>query len=265
MKGLSFLTTVLLVGSGVLGSTTLGAQTAARPDNLLPQGESYGPDTNYLIIPATAFVPDRPDAVPLYSFDGYLTPTSTIGTYIVGADLPAGAQVLNVCGFIYDVDPLGEVVLYWRVVEMGDSGVAPIGKHFGIVSTGRGDTPGYSMTCLGRNSETLIRKFQDVDGDGHSGYSWYQIAVQFNIPVATGKTQFGGVLIKWKRTISAPPRVATFGDVPTDYVYFKAIEALAASGIAGGCGNGNFCPTQNVTRGEMAAFLARALGLHWPL
>jgi hypothetical protein len=53
--------------------------------------------------------------------------------------------------------------------------------------------------------------------------------------------------------------------VPTNFLYFKAIEALAASGITGGCGSGNFCPNQNVTRGEMAAFLARALGLHWPL
>jgi hypothetical protein len=57
--------------------------------------------------------------------------------------------------------------------------------------------------------------------------------------------------------------VPTFGDVPTNYAYFRAIEALAASGITGGCGSGNFCPNQNVTRGEMAAFLARALGLHF--
>jgi hypothetical protein len=38
-----------------------------------------------------------------------------------------------------------------------------------------------------------------------------------------------------------------------------AINALAAAGITGGCADGNFCPTAGVTRGQMAAFLHRAL------
>ncbi|MDP3984061.1 MAG: S-layer homology domain-containing protein, partial [Acidimicrobiia bacterium] len=37
------------------------------------------------------------------------------------------------------------------------------------------------------------------------------------------------------------------------------IEALAAAGITKGCGEGAFCPDAYVTRGEMAAFLHRAL------
>jgi Lysyl oxidase/S-layer homology domain len=37
------------------------------------------------------------------------------------------------------------------------------------------------------------------------------------------------------------------------------INALAASGITGGCAAGRFCPTAVVTRGQMAAFLHRAL------
>jgi glucose/arabinose dehydrogenase len=39
------------------------------------------------------------------------------------------------------------------------------------------------------------------------------------------------------------------------------INSLAAAGIAAGCGGGRFCPTQVVTRQEMASFLVRALGL----
>ena len=41
------------------------------------------------------------------------------------------------------------------------------------------------------------------------------------------------------------------------------IEALATSGITRGCNpptNDHFCPTKPVTRGQMAAFLFRALG-----
>ena len=40
-----------------------------------------------------------------------------------------------------------------------------------------------------------------------------------------------------------------------------AIESLAAAGVTSGCGAKNFCPNAPVTRGQMAAFLQRALGL----
>ncbi len=39
----------------------------------------------------------------------------------------------------------------------------------------------------------------------------------------------------------------------------SAIEALVANGISNGCGGQLFCPTALVTRGQMAAFLGRAL------
>lgn len=74
----------------------------------------------------------------------------------------------------------------------------------------------------------------------------------------------GGVYLGYQLQLSAAPLAPTFGDVPTSHTYYRAIEALASSGITGGCGHGNFCPSQNVTRGEMAAFLARAFGLHFP-
>jgi hypothetical protein len=80
----------------------------------------------------------------------------------------------------------------------------------------------------------------------------------------TVTTQFLGAYLGYRLQISPAPATATFTDVPANHPYFRAIEALSASGITGGCGAGNFCPNQNVTRGEMAAFLARALGLHFP-
>ena len=76
-------------------------------------------------------------------------------------------------------------------------------------------------------------------------------------------TAFRGLVVGYKLQMSPAPLTATFTDVPTDYPYFRAIEALAASGITQGCGSGNFCPGQPVTRGELAKFLANALGLHW--
>jgi len=57
---------------------------------------------------------------------------------------------------------------------------------------------------------------------------------------------------------------ATFSDVPTTYWAFQYVEALAASGITQGYSGGTFRPATPVTRAQMATFLARTLGLHWP-
>ena len=64
--------------------------------------------------------------------------------------------------------------------------------------------------------------------------------------------------------VSPPPATPTFGDVPTGHPYFQFVEALVKSGVTGGCGGGNYCPDQPLTRGQMAVFLAKALGLQWP-
>jgi hypothetical protein len=73
-----------------------------------------------------------------------------------------------------------------------------------------------------------------------------------------------GATIGYKLQVSPAPGTATFGDVPTDHPFFQYIEALAKSGITGGCGSGNYCPDAPLTRGQMAVFLAKALGLQWP-
>jgi hypothetical protein len=79
-----------------------------------------------------------------------------------------------------------------------------------------------------------------------------------------GSKYFAWVEIHWHREVSAHEGSPTFGDVPSSDFGYQFIEALAASGITGGCGGGNFCPDSNLTRRQMAIFLAKALGLHWP-
>lgn len=48
-----------------------------------------------------------------------------------------------------------------------------------------------------------------------------------------------------------------FSDVPSTNPFHGDIDALATSGVTAGCGGGRFCPTDNVTRQEMAAFMNR--------
>ena len=59
----------------------------------------------------------------------------------------------------------------------------------------------------------------------------------------------------------APPGIGAgtgFGDVPPSYWSASWIKQLAAEEITAGCGNGNYCPEQPVTRAQMAVFLLRA-------
>ncbi|MFQ5518199.1 MAG: S-layer homology domain-containing protein, partial [Acidimicrobiia bacterium] len=51
-----------------------------------------------------------------------------------------------------------------------------------------------------------------------------------------------------------------FDDVPTSHTFYSDIEWLRDSGVTKGCNppaNTQFCPGDNVTRGQMAAFLHR--------
>jgi hypothetical protein len=68
---------------------------------------------------------------------------------------------------------------------------------------------------------------------------------------------------KYGKTYTPPPVGSStgFGDVaPTDFAA-EWIKQLAAEGITSGCGGGNYCPGQAVTRAQMATFLVKTFGL----
>jgi len=61
-----------------------------------------------------------------------------------------------------------------------------------------------------------------------------------------------------------PPNVGLstgFNDVPITHWAAAWIKQLAAEGITGGCGSGNYCPDSPVTRAQMAVFLVRTFNL----
>jgi hypothetical protein len=131
------------------------------------------------------------------------------------------------------------------------------------------------------NSGTLIDLF-DLDNTPHTSWStdinpvpvgilWagsqgngLTLTLDMEIDSNASTQFFGQVEVHWKRSVSPAPASPTFGDVPTSDPGFQYIEALAASGITGGCGGGNYCPDASLTRRQMAVFLAKALGLDWP-
>lgn len=115
--------------------------------------------------------------------------------------------------------------------------------------------------CPGAGTCTLIsRKVQLVPPNGWDGSA---------IPLLTpGKTLDGEY---WRVSIAATHAdgytvdLISTGFVDTvGHLFESEIDRLAAAGITRGCNppvNSRFCPDQAVTRGQMAAFLVRALDL----
>ena len=65
-----------------------------------------------------------------------------------------------------------------------------------------------------------------------------------------------------RRAAKLPPGGSPgFHDVASSHPHYAGIAAVAAAGIAEGRADGNFRPSNDVTRGQMASFLSRALEL----
>ena len=49
--------------------------------------------------------------------------------------------------------------------------------------------------------------------------------------------------------------------MPVSSPFCKWIDELVRRGIVSGCGNGNYCPGDSVTREQMGVFIAGTFGL----
>lgn len=205
---------------------------------------------------------------PEFSSIGYADDTNTGGRWTTSGGLlmtapmnmiPHGAVLTEVRFYLRDSNANdnfnGAVCRYWADANSG--GTPNVGCPVFLQSAG---TPGDSVLTATPDLPILYQ--EDRDGDGDSDVVHYTLQVE--TPGFDGSTRIRQVRLRWRRRISPAPALATFGDVPMNHQFFQHIEALVASGITVGCGGGNYCPDQAVNRGQMAAFLARALGLHWP-
>jgi hypothetical protein len=92
-----------------------------------------------------------------------------------------------------------------------------------------------------------------------SGYG----EVTVNVSANAGSAARSGTLTIAGRTVTVS-QGAVFADVPTTALFHNEIGKISALGITLGCSAGNFCPSQVVTREQMAAFIIRALGMSNP-
>lgn len=208
-------------------------------------------------IPAAAFHGRASSATLDYQGTGLVQGNLTGYNYWAPVFLPTGALIYWIDLFACDSNASSHMTAYLT----GYSGsTSPSTTDINPVSSTNIGGCGYWASPFG---SIFVPAPHQVVNDVQYG-NGYHYVINFSFGAADNTNRLKGVDLWWKRQISPAPATATFSDVPTSFTYFRAIEALAASGITGGCGGSNFCPNGTVTRGEMAAFLARALGLHFP-
>jgi hypothetical protein len=114
------------------------------------------------------------------------------------------------------------------------------------------DVPETSPFC--RWIEELSRRGV-VSGCGGGDYCPTQPVTREQMPVFVLRNIFPQV----NPPDCAPPNI--FNDVPETSPFCRWIEELANRGIVTGCGNGNYCPADPVTREQMGVFISLPFGL----
>ena len=176
--------------------------------------------------------------------------------------VPNGAELEDVTFYVLDstsaqfADFGGRLCRSWVDVDGGDlDGDCPL-----LVTT----TGAPGQTAIGDDPDLQIRYQFDVDEEGEEEVVSHFLWAFFPDEAVPGEIRLRSVRLLFRRQISPAPAVATFADVPTSHPFFQFVEALSASGITAGCGTAIYCPDAPLTRGQMAVFLSKALGLHWP-
>lgn len=206
---------------------------------------SFGPNSTYTWISAAEFRPDSGAGCDLvyagnyqYSFAGGCT------IWSAPIELPEGALLIG-----------------YRMVYI-DNSVSNLSFALDDIA---GEAETYDETDFHTTSVQTTALQSDFFSTAapytikHPSLGFYRLRV-YTPAIATGM-ELRGARLFWERQISPAPVSATFNDVPTNHPFFREIQALSASSITQGCGGGAFCPDAAVTRGQMAAFLSRALGL----
>ena len=219
------------------------------------KGGSFGLQDQFLNLNATDFTPlDSPTCgIKYVTNHAYMLAGSCTSPHSMApVYFPAGAWVRDLTCYTYDVDAVENTGWQFQRVEYPVAGGPP--SYTTIASRGIDHSAGWSglWALVG---ETF--RYQN----GTNAQFYY---LRITLDPGNSNLRFLGCRFLWKRQITPAPASASFSDVPVGSFGFQHIEALAASGVTGGCGGGNFCPNNTLTRVEMAIFLAKALGLHYP-
>ena len=236
---------------GLTVSAVLALSFAARAEDGTSQ---VGPKTYGTSQDSIYHVPIT-DIVPLYSTfettDGGFLPHSlaryspgcTGGCLFAVPALPNGAFLTAIEAYFCNTDPDHNRALGVRVYSTSYDGTNFTDLGAGVYSSdsfGCGEFEIAELTSL----NYTVNRYNN------------QLVLGVVIDDDDGSQAIAGIDLFYRLQVSPAPGTADFNDVPTSHPFFQFVEALYASGITGGCGNGNFCPDAPLTRGQMAVFLA---------
>ena len=177
--------------------------------------------------------------------------TSAAGDWWGEAVVPSGALVQSVQLEACDTSTTGALLFG---LARSTAPAAGVGNVTPVGSTGVAATPGCAFF-----STPVTPPFTVTNGS-----QGLHLFLSFGTTDNTNRAY--ALRVFYTLQVSPAPATATFADVSNAHPFYQYIEALAASGITAGCTpppNPNYCPDSALTRGQMAVFLARALGLHW--
>lgn len=254
------LVTSLAISGGSAFAQGLGAASGqpvlAQPQTDVPSWGTSG--TSLVVVAGTDLTPWDPAAT--YAFDllglNGLTMHQTGGSsgngnWIHGIQIPSGALIVNVTLEACDTSATAEVA-FNLVTHTAPAGLATIVAQG---TTGLAATPGCAFFSVAPGSATQVLNATQT----------YWVQVGFAGAAAfSGGVRVNSIRVAYRLQVSPAPGTATFADVPVGHPLHRFIEAVAASGLSGGCGGGNYCPDLPLTRGQAAVLLAVALGLHFP-
>ena len=152
---------------------------------------------------------------------------------------------------------------FWFDTYYGGTETAPASLSFDFDSLA---LSGERIGC----GDAAVGGFRDIGGSVHKTniekLSYAEITKGCNPPLndlycpddSVTRGQMAAFLV---RALSLPNSSTDYFTDDDGSVFEANINALAASGITKGCGTSSFCPGDYVTRGQMAAFLDRALDL----
>jgi len=186
------------------------------------------------------------------------------GSFAAQFHLPDGARIQRALWYIYDEcneeAPGVEGNIYGEIIRVQPT-CDDVSKDKICDATSQG-YPGYDcVDCVFTDRPPGINL-------ANNNKFYYAAFVYFNQNDAEGcrkdeSLRFNGLKIWYNLRVSPEPASPTFSDVPKGYWAYQYIEALASSGITDGCGGGNYCPENYVTRAQMAKFLAKGWGLYF--
>ncbi len=243
---------VLLAGAFVLAGATLRGQAPSAGAIRVP--ESWGTATGYTTVMGYELEGLHRTDLKRTIGATYCQAWLTHGEAAARLDLPDGASLNEFAFWAYDSDPSN-----WLTFNVYEACQPP----------GSG-TP---TTTLLASAETFGSPGTYYGAQQLNGHTVDNLRCSYSVRVIFSLDQtlcLGAALqvqkfrVSWARQVSPAPGIATFNDVATNHPFFQFVEALSKSGITGGCGGGNYCPDQALTRGQMAVFLAKGLGLSWP-